>query len=125
MRSVRSKDTQPEMRVRSTVHALGARYRLHVKGLPGSPDMVFRSRKLCVFVHGCYWHRHPGCHLASTPSSNAVFWLEKFARNVERDARKEAELRAAGWDVAVIWECETRVQERLNALLRTMLFPSS
>lgn len=123
MRSVKQKDTGAEMVVRRIAYAMGARYRLHRKDLPGRPDLVFPRRRLCIFVHGCLWHRHPGCRLASTPGSNVEFWKEKFARNVERDARKEGELRAAGWRVETVWECETRAPERLTERLRALLFP--
>lgn len=123
MRSVRQKGTAPEMVVRRIAHAIGTRYRLHRKDLPGRPDIVFPSRRLCIFVHGCFWHRHPGCRLASSPSSNTEFWQEKFARNVERDARKENELRAAGWRVEIVWECETRDPAKLKERLRALLFP--
>ena len=122
MRSVRQRDTSPEMAVRRAAHRMGARYRIHEKKLPGSPDLVFPSRKLCLFVHGCFWHRHDGCKLASLPSSNQPFWKEKFVRNVERDARKTAELRALGWRVEVIWECETRKADLLELRLSAMLF---
>lgn len=121
MRSVRREDTRPEMIVRRIVHKIGARYRLHRKDLAGSPDLVFPGRRLCIFVHGCFWHRHPGCRFASTPKSNVLFWGEKFRANVERDARKESQLRALGWRVIVVWECETRnitaLRERLCAEL--------
>ena len=125
MRSVKQKNTGAEMVVRRIAHAMGARYRLHRNDLPGRPDLVFPRLRLCVFVHGCFWHRHPGCRLASTPGSNIAFWQEKFARNVERDSRQEAELRAAGWNIETIWECETRMPERLTARLRALLFPAS
>lgn len=123
MRSVRQKDTAPEMAVRRIVHSLGARYTLHSKKLPGHPDLVFPRRRLCIFVHGCFWHRHLGCRLASTPKSNVEFWREKFARNVERDARKENELKAAGWRVEIVWQCETNDLEKLKERLRTLLLP--
>lgn len=123
MRSVRQKNTTPEMVVRRIAHAIGARYRLHRKDLPGRPDLVFSRRRLCVFVHGCFWHRHSGCRLASTPGSNVDFWQEKFVRNVGRDARKENELREAGWHVEIVWECETRDLMRLTERLRALLFP--
>lgn len=123
MRSVRQKDTAPEMVVRNIAHAIGARYRLHRKDLPGSPDLVFPRRHLCIFVHGCFWHRHPNCRLATTPGSNVEFWREKFARNVERDARKENELRVAGWRVEIVWECETRDLRKLEERLRLLLLP--
>jgi DNA mismatch endonuclease (patch repair protein) len=125
MRSVKQKNTGAEMIVRRIAHAMGARYRLHSKNLPGRPDLVFPRRRLCIFVHGCFWHRHTGCRLASTPGSNVKFWQEKFTRNVERDARKEAELRAIGWAVETVWECETRTPERLTIRLRAMLFSAS
>lgn len=123
MRSVRQKDTAPEMVVRSIVHAIGGRYRLHCKDLPGRPDLVFPRRHLCIFVHGCFWHRHAGCRLTTTPRSNVEFWQEKFARNVERDVRKENELRIAGWRVEIVWECETREPIKLEERLRSLLFP--
>lgn len=122
MRSVRQKDTAPEMVVRRIAHTIGGRYRLHCKDLPGSPDLVFPRRNLCIFVHGCFWHRHPGCRLATTPRSNVEFWQEKFVRNVERDMRKEKELRIAGWRVEIVWECETRDPEELKERLRALLF---
>lgn len=113
MRSVRQKKTKPEMMVRRALHGLGYRFRTNVRGLPGSPDLAFTARRKAIFVHGCFWHRHPGCRLASTPKTRIEFWEEKFARNVERDARKVAELKAAGWEVLTIWECQTRDLERL------------
>ncbi|MCJ2069321.1 very short patch repair endonuclease [Methylobacterium sp. J-030] len=121
MGNVRGKDTTPEMRVRKLAHALGYRFRLHRRDLRGSPDLVFPSRRKAIFVHGCFWHRHPGCRKASTPKTRIEFWQAKFARNVERDARNERELRAAGWDVLTIWECETRDPEILSSTLRTFL----
>lgn len=124
MSRVRGKNTAPEFVVRGLAHALGYRFRLHRKDLPGSPDLVFPSRHKVVFVHGCYWHRHPGCRRASTPGTRRDFWEAKFARNVERDARKERELRQAGWDVLTIWECETRDVERLATIAWDFLGPS-
>ena len=108
MAKVRGKDTRPELLVRRTVHALGYRFRLHRRDLPGTPDLVFAGRRTVLFVHGCFWHRHPGCRLASTPKTRVAFWETKFAANVERDRRKEGELRTTGWRVGVVWECETR-----------------
>ncbi len=104
MRSVRQRNTGPEMALRQALHALGLRYRLHAKELPGRPDIVFRPRKACVFVHGCFWHRH-GCWKTTTPKSNADFWNDKFRANVARDAKAVETLVAAGWRVATIWEC--------------------
>ncbi|MET7142228.1 DNA mismatch endonuclease Vsr [Xanthomonas sp. PPL139] len=123
MASVRRRDTKPELLVRKIAHALGARYRLYVDTLPGRPDLVFPSRRLVIFVHGCFWHRHLDCRLTTTPSSNVEFWVKKFDRNIERDIRKEAELTAKGWSVKVIWECETRNLEGLSLKLKEILFP--
>ena len=107
MRGIRGKDTKPELLVRRLVHRLGHRYRLHRRDLAGSPDLVFPGRRKVIFVHGCYWHRHPGCRFAYTPKSNIDFWEKKFAGNVERDAAAMAALDREGWDPLVIWECET------------------
>lgn len=123
MGKVRGKDTSPEMAVRKAAHALGYRFRLHRRGLPGSPDLVFPGRRKAIFVHGCFWHRHPGCRLASMPKTRVEFWQAKFARNVERDAEVEGKLRADGWDVLTVWQCETRDVERLTAALREFLGP--
>lgn len=100
------------------LHGLGLRFRLHRKDLPGSLDVVLPKHRTAIFVHGCYWHRHPGCKYASTPKTNQDFWLPKFQRNVERDARKEEALRALGWRVLIVWECETRDLPTLEARLR-------
>lgn len=108
MRSVRGKNTAPEMKVRSALHRAGYRFRLHRKDLPGKPDIVLPSRRAVVFVHGCFWHRHPACRAASSPSTRVAFWQDKFARNVERDRLAIAALERAGWAVHVIWECETK-----------------
>lgn len=115
MASVRSKDTKPEMVVRKLAHSLGCRYRLHRKGLPGSPDLVFPKHHAVVFVHGCYWHRHPGCKDASTPKTNTTFWQNKFEENINRDQRNLKDLESMGWRTLVIWECETRIPELLSA----------
>lgn len=118
MSAVRSKNTGPEMRVRRTAHAMGLRYRLHRRDLPGSPDLVFPRRRTVVFVHGCFWHQHLECRKAEPPKSNVDFWRAKLNRNAERDGRYEEALRAAGWNVVVIWECETRSQEAIRSRLR-------
>ena len=109
MRRVRSRDTKPEMRVRRIVHGLGYRYRLHARDLPGKPDMVFRPAKKAIFVHGCFWHRHPGCSRSRTPRSpeRRSFWESKLEGNVVRDRRNLEDLERDGWRVLVIWECET------------------
>lgn len=117
MALVRSRDTKPEMRVRRALHAAGLRYRLHDRRLPGVPDLVFASRRIVVFVHGCFWHRHPGCAAARLPKSRQEFWEPKLAGNVERDKRKRAELEEEGWTVLVIWECETKRAEVLANLV--------
>lgn len=106
MARIGGKDTAPEMRLRRALRASGIGYRLHARDLPGRPDIVFRGARLAVFVHGCFWHRHPGCRKATDPKSNADFWREKFRRNVERDRRSLDLLMAAGWSVGVVWECE-------------------
>jgi DNA mismatch endonuclease (patch repair protein) len=106
MSRIRGRDTRPELVLRRILHALGLRYRLQGKGLPGTPDLVFPRHKVVVFVHGCFWHRHAGCKIASTPKSNTAFWTEKFAKNVARDARMASSLEQLGWRVLVVWECE-------------------
>ena len=117
MSRVRGKDTTPEMIVRRAAHALGFRFRLHRKDLPGRPDLVFPSRRKAVFVHGCFWHRHAGCRMASTPKTRAEFWAGKFDRNVRRDAAAVETLEQAGWRVMIVWECETRDAKGLRARL--------
>ncbi len=113
MRAVRGKDTRPELRVRRLLHRLGYRYRLHVAGLPGKPDLVFPARASVIFVHGCFWHGHDCPRGARPPRANAAYWTAKIARNVERDARNRAELEASGWQVHVVWECEMKDAEAL------------
>ena len=106
MRAVKSQDTRPEMAVRRAVRALGVHYRLHRKDLPGKPDLAFIGRRKAVFVHGCFWHRHPDCKIATTPKTNTEFWIEKFEKNKERDVRARKALEEAGWSTLVVWECE-------------------
>lgn len=118
MARVRSRDTKPEMRVRRAVHAAGLRYRLHDRRLPGTPDLVFPSRRIVLFVHGCFWHRHPNCDAARLPKTRRDFWLPKLAGNVTRDKRQRRELVKLGWKVLVAWECETKNPHRLAALAR-------
>ena len=113
MALVRSRDTKPEIVVRKAAWHLGYRYRLHVKALPGCPDLVFRSARAVIFVHGCFWHRHRGCPLARLPKSKLDFWVPKLEQNRIRDLKNARSLRRAGWRVAVIWECETE-NERLS-----------
>ena len=108
MSRIRGKDTIPECLVRSLLHRMGYRFRLHRRDLPGRPDIVLPGRRTVVLVHGCYWHRHCGCRLAYTPKSNQAFWLAKFHENVNRDKRQYEQLRALGWHVITVWECETK-----------------
>ena len=107
MGRIRSKDTRPEMIVRSFLHKKGFRFRLHVKSLPGHPDIVLPKYKTVIEVRGCMWHRHEGCKKASVPSSNMDFWHNKFIANQERDKKVTCELEKLGWRVIVVWECET------------------
>jgi DNA mismatch endonuclease (patch repair protein) len=109
MSGIRSRDTKPELAVRRWFHAHGYRYRLHDRRLPGTPDMVLPKHQSVIFVHGCFWHQHPGCRYATRPTSNAEFWSEKLARNRTRFGEQERSLLESGWSVFVIWECETRV----------------
>ncbi len=113
MAAVPQKDSKPEMVVRRVVHGLGYRYRLHVRSLPGSPDLVFPRLEKIIFVHGCFWHRHR-CKRATTPATRQDFWLEKFDQNRARDRRNNRSLRRAGWDVLVVWECWTKRGEWLT-----------
>ena len=108
MRGIRARNTRPEMRLRRALHALGFRFRLHAKGLPCKPDLVLRKHGAVIFVHGCFWHRHQDCSLASTPASNSQFWADKFARNVARDRLAADALQNTGWRVATVWECGLR-----------------
>ncbi|WP_080411881.1 very short patch repair endonuclease [Burkholderia ubonensis] len=118
MSSIRGKNTWPERTLRSLLFAKGLRYRLHVRDLPGSPDLVFPKHKAVVFVHGCFWHRHEGCRYATLPKANADFWKQKFQGNVDRDKRHIAMLRDLGWRVAVVWECS--LKHSVNETVRTV-----
>jgi len=118
MRAVRGKDTAPELLIRSTLHRLGYRFRLHRRDLPGTPDIVLPARKSVLFVHGCFWHGHE-CPRGSLPSSHVDFWQSKIAKNQERDDRAQKQLRKEGWKVLTVWECETKNKSRLaKRLLR-------
>ncbi len=123
MSRVRAQHTKPELAVRRLLFAEGYRYRLHRKDLPGSPDIVFPSRKKVVFVHGCFWHRHQSCRLATTPKSRAEFWSRKFSANIERDNRNHAELIRLGWEVRIVWQCELNDAATLRQQLRLFLGP--
>lgn len=123
MSLVRGKHTKPETRVRDLLRAMGFRFGLHARDLPGHPDIVFRSRKKVVFVHGCYWHRHAAktCRLARLPKSRLEFWLPKLESNRLRDRRNQRALRSAGWRFFVVWECQLRHKEQLENRLRRFL----
>jgi DNA mismatch endonuclease (patch repair protein) len=108
--------------VRSLVHRMGLRFRLHDRRLPGTPDLVLRRYETALFVHGCFWHRHHGCRLCTVPRTNVEFWDAKFARNVERDRKARKALEALGWRVVYVWECELADMERLQCRIRR-LFP--
>lgn len=125
MARVGPKDTTPELVVRRLLHRLGYRFRLHWRELPGTPDIVFPKRRKVIFVHGCFWHRHPGCREASTPKTRVDFWTRKFDANVARDARKTSALEAKGWEVNVVWSCETRHTEILAGQLSSFLGPAN
>ncbi|MDO5464825.1 MAG: very short patch repair endonuclease [Akkermansia sp.] len=113
MSAIKGKDTKPEIQVRKALHAQGYRFRLHRKDLPGKPDIILPKYKTVIFVNGCFWHRHPGCKYASTPSTNSDFWNAKFEENTARDKRNYAQLEELGWKVVVIWECEAKDIEKL------------
>jgi DNA mismatch endonuclease (patch repair protein) len=121
MRRIRKVDTKPELLVRSIAHRLGYRYRIHRRDLPGTPDLVFPSRRKVVLVHGCFWHQH-SCPLGSKqPRANPHYWIPKLARNKERDKIAQRALEALGWSVLVVWECQTRDESALVARLRGFL----
>lgn len=120
MQQVRSKDTKPERTVRSLLHSLSYRFRLHRKDLPSTPDIVFPSRRVALFVHGCFWHGH-GCRIGQLPKSRLDYWRPKIETNRARDYRKETSLAENGWRVVVVWQCELRDIEALEACLRDVL----
>jgi DNA mismatch endonuclease (patch repair protein) len=122
MSAIRGKDTRPELAVRSALHRFGFRFRIHVDSLPGRPDIVLPKYRAVVFVHGCFWHRHPGCRFASTPASRPDFWRRKFEKNLERDRRAQQRLREQGWVVFVVWECEAGKSDSLAAELEQIRF---
>lgn len=119
MGMVRAKNTKPELLVRSIVHRLGYRYRLHAKDLPGRPDLVFRSRKKVIFVHGCFWHRHddPQCTRTRFPTSNQSYWLSKFKQNIQRDMMTRRRLEEGGWTSLTVWECQLADRDQLKQAL--------
>lgn len=123
MAAIRGKNTKPEMMVRKIAHAMGFRFRLHRKDLPGSPDLVFPHLKRVIFVHGCFWHQHPGCRFAYTPKSNTQFWQHKLEGNTRRDALALSMLGALGWEVLIVWECEITDLPALTLKLNSFLAP--
>lgn len=120
MAAIKGKDTKPEMIVRRYLHALGYRYGLHNRKLPGSPDLVFRKYKTVLFIHGCFWHGHEGCKLYRPPKSNVEFWEQKITRNRARDKKVEEELRRKGWRILTIWECELREKGKREETLHRL-----
>lgn len=123
MGRIRGKNTGPEMVVRRLVHAMGYRYRIHRKDLPGRPDLAFITRRKVIFVHGCFWHRHAdsSCKLARTPKSRPEFWVPKLEANARRDEQNEVKLRGVGWDILKIWECELRDHASLKSKIESFL----
>jgi DNA mismatch endonuclease (patch repair protein) len=121
MRSIRKKDTKAELTVRRALHGLGYRFRLHDRVLPGSPDLVLPRHRKVIFVHGCFWHQHPGCRKATVPRVRVNYWGPKLERNVARDARALAGLHALGWEALVLWECELPDGKALRSRLRAFI----
>ena len=121
MSRVRGKDTRPEMTVRRLTHAMGYRYRLHRRDLPGAPDLVFPSRRKVIFVHGCFWHRHPGCPNTRTPKSRLEFWAPKLEDNRRRDQRNRRRLLTLRWRALVVWECQLRHPKQVARRVRVFL----
>lgn len=117
---IRGKDTGPEMALRRAMHVRGFRYRLHAKGLPGRPDLVLPKYGAVVFVHGCFWHRHPDCRYTSVPSTRQEFWQSKFEANVVRDNAARSALLAAGWRVATVWECAARKPQQVEVAVNLL-----
>lgn len=121
MSKIRSKDTKPEKTIRSILHKLGFRFRINRKDLPGKPDIVLPKYKTVIFVHGCFWHQHEGCKIASKPKSNSEFWKKKFSRNIERDRKNQEELRLMGYRVITIWECGIKIIRKSPEVLSTVV----
>lgn len=121
MSLIRGTGSAPEMKLRRLVHGMGFRYRLHVKELPGKPDLVFPSRSAVIFMHGCFWHRHKGCKLARLPKSKLGFWNPKLEENRKRDLRNQRRLRDLGWRVLVVWECQMVDADRVSEVVREFL----
>jgi DNA mismatch endonuclease (patch repair protein) len=125
MAAIRGKNTGPELAVRRILHAMGLRFRVHRKDLPGRPDIVLPRHRTVVFVHGCFWHRHEGCRYTSTPKTRLEFWQAKFDENLARDHRNRIALEEMGWRVLVVWECELRYAEALRDRMKAAFAPPS
>ena len=121
MAKIKSSNTAPERKIRSILHNLGYRFRLHKNNLPGKPDITLSKHKTVIFVHGCFWHRHEGCRYTTTPATRKEFWMKKFTNNIQRDKTVSKELKELGWAVLVIWECELRDVESLKQRLTVAL----
>jgi DNA mismatch endonuclease (patch repair protein) len=117
MSRIRSKNTIPEVKVRSILHCRGYRFRLHRKDLPGKPDVVLPKYKTVIFVHGCFWHQHKNCNRGNTPKTNKQYWLPKLRRNVENFKKNQRKLKKLGWQVIVIWECEVKYQNKIQTMI--------
>jgi DNA mismatch endonuclease (patch repair protein) len=124
MSRIRGKDTKPELVVRRLLHSMGYRFRLHRRDLPGNPDIVLPSRRICIFVHGCFWHLHPNCKDARIPKTKSAWWRKKLKGNAARDKRHNAALRRLGWRVLTIWECQSENPEKLTRRLGRLLSPT-
>src|SRR6266850_3369094 len=122
MSRIRATNTRPELALRSMLHRLGYRFRLHAADIPGKPDVVLKKYKTVILLHGCFWHRHSGCRFCTTPGTNSLYWRAKFRRNVRRDLHNAERLKELGWKRIVVWECELRnrscLRQRLIRLLR-------
>jgi DNA mismatch endonuclease (patch repair protein) len=126
MSRIRSENTRPEKVVRSLLHSIGYRFSLHRRDLPGKPDIVLPKYKTVIFVHGCFWHRHQGCKNTTTPKTNAEFWGKKFSENIARDRKKKSNLEDLGWNVVIVWECETeKPPEELASILQQRISVSN
>ncbi len=121
MSRIKGKNTKPELIVRKMMHGMGYRFRLHRQDLPGCPDIVLPKYGTVIFVHGCYWHRHKGCRLAYIPKTRVEFWTKKFEGNVKRDRKHRVELKKLGWNVGVIWECETQDHDILYGCIENIM----
>lgn len=121
MARIRSKNSAPELRLRRLIHGMGFRYRLHVRDLPGTPDLVFPARRAVIFMHGCFWHRHAGCALGRLPKSRVDFWKEKLEANKSRDKSHRRKLMRLGWRVLVVWECQMKDEKRVARVVTGFL----